>query len=234
MNLVKIERRKKPLKPYLITAVMIPLICLLLLYLVTFVSKQPMPSSVSVGQDMSSYTFFYLISFISNVAGYVMLGAAMLVKYVLEAYSGKNRYLTLGYPVSRTKVFFSKLFLSLSVSGIGVFFGIFVTNSLFFLSESLYPLVDDQLMVQTVLDQLPQMVTAVVLVISICLIALFIGWLKNSVPLVMISAILLFSVPSNLVSSGNLFIIAVLTIVLFIFSLVVVGLLKNKVLRMEV
>ncbi|MGG5332889.1 hypothetical protein [Enterococcus sp. AZ163] len=233
MNLVKIERQKKSLQSYLIAAVIIPLVCLMLLYLVAFVSKQPMPSSAPSGQDMNSYSFLYQISFISNVAGYVMLGATMLVKYVLEAYSDRNLYLTLGYPVSRTKVFFSKLFLCLSVTSIGVFVSIFVTNTLFFISESLFQLVEDKLTFQSVLNQLPIMLTAAVLVSSICLIALFIGWLKNSVPLVLISAILLFSIPSNLASSGNMSVIAVLTVILFIFGLIVVGVLKNKVLRLE-
>ncbi len=233
MSLIKIERQKRSLKPYLLTAGIIPLVSLMLVYLIAIVSSQPIPAPVPSGQDMSSYQFFYQISFIANVAGYVMLGAAMLIKYVMEAYSERNIYLTLGYPMSRKKVFFSKLLLCLSVIGPGVFISIFVTNTLFFISESVYQLADDTLNFQHVLDQLPLMLTAVVLVISICLIALFIGWLRNSIPLVIISAVLLFSIPSNLMSSGNIFIIMALTVFLFIFSLIIVALLNNKVSRLE-
>ncbi|MBO1305924.1 hypothetical protein JZO70_07120 [Enterococcus sp. 669A] len=233
MNLVQIERQKKPLKPYLITAAIIPIFSLLLVYLMAIIAQYEMSEPIPNQVNTSSYVFFGQISFIGNVAGFVCLGATMLVKYVMEAYSERNIYLTLGYPVSRTKVFASKLFLCLSVIGIGVFVSIFVTNTLFFISESFYQLVDDQLSFQSVLSQLPLMFTGVILVIAICLIALFIGWLKNSIPLVIISAILLYSIPSNLFSSGNTLIMVVLAVVLFVISLVVVNVLKNKVLRLE-
>ncbi|MGM0215913.1 hypothetical protein [Enterococcus sp. AZ109] len=233
MNLVQIERQKKPLKPYLITAAVIPIVSLLLVYLMAIISGLELSEPIPKAVDTSSYFFFAQISFIGNVAGFVCLGATMLVKYVMEAYSDHNIYLTLGYPVSRTKVFASKLLLCLSVIGIGVFVSIFATNTLFFISESFYQLVDDQLTFQNVLGQLPLMFTAVILVIAICLIALFIGWLKNSIPLVIISAILLYSIPSNLFSSGNTLIMVALSITLFIISLVVVHVLKNKILRME-
>lgn len=234
MSLVQIECRKKPLKPYLIIASFIPVVCLLFVYMIALIARnlplEPLPSSV----DTSSYTFFYQFSFISNTAGYVFLGATMLVKYVMEAYSDRNRYLTLGYPVSRGKVLASKLFLCLSVIGVGVFFSIFVTNTLFFISESVYPIVDDHLLFWDVVNQLPLMLTAIILVIAISLIALFIGWLKQSIPLVIITAILLYSIPSNLFSSGNTVLIVALSVFLLMVSLVVIMLLKNKILKMEV
>lgn len=233
MKWIQLEMRKINLKPYVLTACLIPFISLFFIYFMAFIPTID-PSELLRSPELGTYAFIMQFSFLINVAGFVCLATTMLAKIVMEAYSKRNLYLTFSYPVPRKNILIAKLILCLSFVSIGVFLGILVTNLLFFLSESIFHVVMDTLHFSLIFEQLPLMAMAILLVSSIGILALYLGWLKQSIALTIISGIVMFSLPSNLMTMGNLPMISSLTIFLLILSLIFFQQILNKINRLEV
>lgn len=232
MKLIQLEMKKISLAPYLLASVLIPLAALALVELLAY-APQIDPSILVTDPEMGTYQFLFFISFVINVSGFACLGTALLGKVIMESYNDQYIYLTLSYPVARKKVLWAKLVFCTLFSGIGVFVGSLFTNLLFFVSESLFSVVNDTLSFSAMIDQMPLLLISVILVASISLIALAIGWWKKSLALAIVSAMVLCSVPSNLVAVGGEGIMAVVSGILLIVSLGVILMVTKKVSRLE-
>ena len=233
MKWIQLEIRKTTMRPYLLTAYLMPFISLLLVYLMAFIPIID-PGELLRSPEIGTYTFIFQLSFLINVAGFVCLGTTMLAKMVMEAYSQRNLYLTFSYPTSRNKILLAKIGLCLFFISIGVFVSIFITNLLFFLSESVLHVVDDTLRFSLIFEQIPMMFLAILLVCSIGILALYLGWLKQSIPLTIISGLLIFSLPSNLMTMGSLPVMIGLTIFLFILSFILFQKILKRINTLEV
>ena len=232
MKLIQLEWKKISVVPYLLASILIPLAALSLVELLAYAPRID-PSILATDPEMGTYQFLFFISFVINVAGFSCLGTALLSKVIMESYSDKYIYLTLSYPTARQKVFWAKIFFCIAFCGIGIFIGSLFTNVLFFISESLFPVVNDSLSYSVMLDQLPLLLVSVLLVTSISLISLAIGWWKKSVALAIVSAMVLCSIPSNLVGIGGEGIVTVISGVLRVVSLILVLIMTKKVSRLE-
>ena len=232
MKLIQLEMKKISLAPYLLASVLIPLAALALVELVAY-APQIDPSILVTDPEMGTYQFLFFISFVINVSGFACLGTALLGKVIMESYNDQYIYLTLSYPIARKKVLWAKIVFCTLFSGIGVFVGSLFTNLLFFVSESLFSVVNDSLSFSVMIDQMPLLLASVVLVVSISLISLAIGWWKKSLALAIVSAMVLCSVPSNLVAVGGEGIVAVISGFLLMMSLGVILMVTKKVSRLE-
>lgn len=232
MKLIQLEMKKIALTPYLLASVLIPLVTLAMINLLAY-APQIDPSILVTDPEMGTYKFLYILSFIINVAGFSCLGTAMLGKVVMESYNDNYLYLTLSYPVARKKILRAKIIFCELFCGIGVFIGILLTNSLFFVSESVFSVVNDSLSFATIMGQFPLMIVAVILVTSISLISLAIGWWRNSLALAIVSAVVFCSIPSNLVTVGGVQVVLAITVILLVASMLVVLLITKKVSRLE-
>ncbi len=232
MKLIGLEMKKIALTPYLFTSVLIPLAALALINLLAYV-PQIDPNILATDPEMGTYAFLYVISFIINVTGFACMNTAMLGKVIMESYNDNYIPLTLSYPVSRKKVFWAKIIFCELFCGVGVFIGVLLTNSLFFVSESVFSLVNDTLSFTIIINQLPLMIVSIMLVVSISLIALAIGWWRNSLALAIVSAVVLCSILSNLVTVGGVEVILAISGILFFIGVLVVLTLTKKVLRLE-
>lgn len=233
MKLIGLEMKKIALTPYLLTSVLIPLAALALINLLAYV-PQIDPTILATDPEMGTYAFLYVISFIINVTGFACMNTAMLGKVIMESYNDNYIPLTLSYPVSRKKVFWAKVLFCELFCGLGVFIGVLLTNSLFFVSESIFSLVNDTLSFAAIVNQLPVIIVSIVLVISISLISLAIGWWRNSLPLAIVAAVVFCSVLSNLVTVGGIEVVLAISFVLFLIGVLVVLTLTKKVMRLEV
>ncbi|MER2295326.1 MAG: ABC transporter permease [Desemzia incerta] len=232
MNLIKLEMKKIDLSPYFLAAIIIPIAALAMVELMAYAPRID-PSFSAADSEMMTYEFLYFTSFIVNVAGFACLGTALLGKVIMESYNDNYIYLTLSYPVSRKKILFAKIIFCVVFSGLGVFIGLFLTNGLFFISESVFPLVQDTLSFSQFIRQLPLLVIAGVLVSSVSLISLMIGWWKKSLSLAIVAAVVLCSILSNLVMAGGQGIVIVTSLFLLVISLLVTVTMTRKVARLE-
>lgn len=231
MKLIKLELKKISVKPYLLAAFIMPLVSLVFMYFMAFVPKID-PSQAST-IEFSSHSFIYTLGLMINVAGFVCIGTALIGKLVISAYDDKNSYLTLSYPISRKKILRAKLQTGLFICGIGIILSGIFSSFLFFISESIFPIVDEAVLFNDVIKFIPLTIVAAFLVISIITVSLSIGWWKNSIPLTIVAGILIYSVSSNLLSAG-LPLLLIFTLILTIAALIVRIFLFKKVERMEV
>lgn len=233
MNLIQLERRKISLKSYFIATASIPLVSLALVY---FMALMPLidPEEFSKSPQLGTYAVIFQFSFIFNTAGFSCLAATMFAKVVMEAYSERNRYLTLAYPFGRKRIFLAKTAFILLFTSCGVVISLLFTNGLFSLSEFFFPLVNDTLGSHLIIQQLQLMFLAVLLVSSIGIFSVFIGWLKDSIPLTIFVALLAISIPSNILSLGNFLFIIPITLIFSIASYFILLKMISKINTLEV
>lgn len=233
MTLLKLEMKKNNLKPYILTANVIPFISLMFIYFLIGIGLLN-PDEMASNPELGDFSFLMQLSFLINVAGFILLATAMLSKIVLESYTDNNVFLTFSYPISKSKMFYNKLLLCLGFCGVGVFFGIFTTNSLFYLLESMMKVLPNGTSGYDFYGQLANLMTAVILVISISLISLRIGWQKKSIALTVAMGIILYSLPSNLMAVSSPLLMTILSITLLLLAVVLMMNLSQKINSMEV
>ncbi|ANK60203.1 hypothetical protein AYR54_07495 [Loigolactobacillus backii] len=233
MKLFKLELEKVDLKNYLRIALFIPLIVLIFVY---FFASVPYfdATTATTDPELLSYNFILLMGFLLNTAAFTFLGATMMGKIVMNAYSEKNVYLTLSYPVSRRKLLFVKLKLVNLFCGVLSMLSFALVISIFLGIEAVIPIVQDQLTLTTYLGQLPFILLSALIVPAISLCSLWIGWKKNSLALLIFSAIILFSLMSNTASLGSGITFYAFTFIYLFLAVIVTLSLISKVDKMEV
>lgn len=103
-KLMTLELRRTHMKPYWLTILLsTPLVFFLVYFIASLPPEDGMESSFTSTGQMSSVIVGILTTIIS------ILAAVMLVRFVFDDYKGKGVILLFSYPVSRTKVFLSKL-----------------------------------------------------------------------------------------------------------------------------
>lgn len=233
MKLFQIELKKVNFKTYLGIALLIPIIVLMFVYFFASIPHFE-PSVRTTDPEILSYTFILLMAFLLNTAAFTFLCATMMGKVVMDAYSEKNVYLTLSYPVSRRKLFLTKLSLvSLFCGGLSLLSFGFV-SAIFLSIESLAPIVYDQLSLSIFLVQLPFILLSAIIVPAIGLCSLWIGWQKNSLALLILSSIILFSLMSNSANLGTNLVFYIFTFSYLLIALIVTTSLVAKVEKLEV
>ncbi|MEG0733345.1 MAG: hypothetical protein RR470_13190 [Vagococcus sp.] len=231
MKLIKLEIKKINLMPYLLTALVMPFVSLIFMYFMAFIPKIDTSNASAI--EFSSHSFIYTLGLMINIAGFVCLGTTLIGKLVISAYDDKNCYLTLSYPVARKKVLRAKLQTGLLVSSVGIILSGIFSSLLFFISESIFQIVDEPVLFNDVVNFTPLIIVAVFLVVSIITISLSIGWWKNSIPLTIVSGILIYSVSSNLLSAG-LPLLLIFTCFLSLITFITLFFLVKKVNGLEV
>lgn len=232
-QLMKLEMKKNDFKPYFLAAAIIMLVTLVFTY---FFAAIPLfdPTVREASPEIATLSFNLMMTFILNTAAFTCLSATMLGRIVMAAYQEKNGYLTLSYPIQRKKILVSKIWLVILLNVAWTVVSIAVVDSIFLVTQSWLPFLNGPVTMELIRDQIPLIFTAVFLVASISLLALAIGWWRNSLPVILFSGLLLVCVPSNLSSLQNVFLIILVAAFYTIAATIAYHLMVNKVKRMEV
>ncbi|MEY8445092.1 hypothetical protein AALA44_02655 [Enterococcus ratti] len=232
-KLLKIELMKVDCKHYLGIAFLIPVVVLAFLYF--FASIPHFDPTVQISDsEIASYSFILNMAFLLNSAGFIFLGATMLGKLIIESYSNKNIYLTLSYPVSRERIFFSKLGIVCLLGSILSALSLAIIDIVFLSAEKILPLVHDQLNIHLLVKQIPMIFLSILLIPAIDTCSLWIGWKKRSIALTFFSSLVLFSLVGNSASLGTNTLFYIFTIFYFFGALFSSLSLVNQVKRIEV
>ncbi|MGM0240413.1 hypothetical protein [Enterococcus sp. AZ103] len=232
-KLMKLEMKKNDFKSYFLASGIILVVTLMFAY---FFAAIPLidPSVREGSPEVTTLSFKLMMVFILNTAAFTCLSTTMLGKIVMAAYQEKNGYLTLSYPIQRKKILVSKIWLVILLNTIWTIVSITVVDIIFLGTQSWLPFSNEPVTVGLLVDQIPLIFTAVFLVTSISLLALAIGWWRNSLPAALFSGLLLVCVPSNLSSLQNIFLIIVVAAIYTLAAVIAYHLMVNKVKRMEV
>lgn len=229
LKLIQLELKKNNLRIYLFSAALITVVMTGFLYL--FASIPLIEPNASEAAAFSGYADVMGMTALLNMVCFCVLSAVMHSRFVIGEYTGKGGILLFSYPVSRKKVFLSKLLLISIVTGVGLIISNLIIFTVFVITESVFPLVKDTLTPVLIMHTLIQTVSMAVLSIGLGIVSMGIGFSRKSVPVTIVSAVILCSLISNVGMSPFITIAALIAV--FVSVLVTITLL-GKVNRMEV
>jgi ABC-type transport system involved in multi-copper enzyme maturation permease subunit len=226
-NLMSLELKKNSIKPYLLGVLGITIIMFGFLRLYAGVDDE----------ELSTYEDVTMLVSSLGMACYCVLGAIMFARFAVEEYKGKRAILLFSYPVSRVKVLLAK---AIIVCGFVFVFSL-LTNLIVFgffnVSESFAPLVHEGDLSFMLADTMLLSVVNGFLAIAVSLIALAAGIWRESVPVTIVTAVIICSVFSSVFTQAvmnSLTNIGFMAVVVAIIAVSVFGLATKKVNALEV
>jgi ABC-type transport system involved in multi-copper enzyme maturation permease subunit len=224
-NLIRLELKKNNIKPYLLGVLGITIILFGFLYLFAGVEDEQLSTYADVTMIVSSL----------SMSCYCVLGAVMFARFAVEEYKGNRAILLFSYPISRVKVLFSKVAL---VCGFVFAFSL-LTNLVVFgffnLSEYFAPLVHAGELSRMLADTMLLSVINGFLAMAVSLIALAAGLWKESLPVTIITAVVICSIFSSIFTQAimnsltNIGFMALVIVVIVVVAAGVFGLATKKV-----
>lgn len=199
-NLIALELKRNRLRPYHIATLICGVTMLGFQYLMAAI-----PHMDPTDPDMelfSQYFFLMGITWLVCMAIFAILSAVMASRFVVEEYSGKRAILLLSYPISRKKVLRTKLMLVfLYTVGAMLLCGA-VIQTVFFLTELLFPICSDHLTIKVILQSLGFLLYCSVLAGLMGVIALWFGFRKKSVPVTIVASVILATLVCQVISAA--------------------------------
>jgi ABC-type transport system involved in multi-copper enzyme maturation permease subunit len=206
MNLIRLELRRNKIRTYILAALCITAAILGLLYL--FAAMPYMETDDADMAEFMNYTDIMVSAAIVNMAAFCVLSAVMHSRFVVEEYKGSQAILLFSYPVSRKKVFLSKLTLVSITTIVGLIASNLIVFSVFLGMESVFPLVGDKVTPDLLVQLIILTVATSVLATAIGVVSLAIGFSKKSSQVTVVSAVVLVaafcSTISNIGATGIL------------------------------
>jgi ABC-type transport system involved in multi-copper enzyme maturation permease subunit len=228
-RLMSLELKKNNIKPYLLGVLGITIAMFGFLYLFAGVDDE----------ELSTYSDVIMLVSSLIMASYCVLGSIMFARFAVEEYKGKRAILLFSYPVSRVKVLLAKvvivcgfIFVSLLLTGLIVF-------GFFHISESFAPLMHEGGLGQMLADAMLLSVINGFLAVSVSMIALAAGLWRESVPVTIVTTVVICSVFSSVFTQAvmnsltNIGFMAVIVAAIAVVAVGVFGLATKKVTTME-
>lgn len=203
ISLISLEIRRVSLRPYYLAALICSVTMLAFHY---FMAAIPLidPSETDAAL-FSSYEFLFSLNQLLSLSAFTILGAVMGARFIIEDYSGARAILIFSYPVSRKKIMGAKLLLIFSYSTAAMLLCGVVTGGLFLLTESLFPLCPDTLTAGTAVWIMLSLLCHALFTGFLTLISVWIGFRRKSVPVTIVSAVIVASVVCQVLSAAFAF-----------------------------
>ena len=150
----------------------------------------------------SQYPFLMGITCLVCMAIFSILSAVMASRFVVEEYSGKRAILLLSYPINRKKVLSAKLMLVLLYTVGAMLLCGAVIQTVFFLTELLYPLCSDQLTIKVILQSLGFLFCCSILAGLLGVVSLWFGFRKKSISVTIVASVILAALVCQVISAA--------------------------------
>ena len=200
LKLMKLELIRNNVKTYVIASVITCVIMLGFIYLFAYAPHiDPDPDL----QIFAGYNNIISLFSMLSMAVFATLSAIMSTRFVIDEYKEKRAILLFSYPVKRDKILFAKLTVVFLFTMAAMTICNLLAFGIFSVSESVSPLVDGILSVQTMLRALKVTFIMAVTAAEIGIVATGIGFIKKSVPTTIVSAVLLSSLFCNIMFNST-------------------------------
>lgn len=199
-KLIALELKRNRLRPYHIAILICGVTMLGFQYLMAAIPY--MDPTEPDAELFSQYPFLMGITCLVCMAIYSILSAVMASRFVVEDYSGKRAILLLSYPISRKKVLSAKLMLVLLYTVGAMLLCGAVIQTVFFLTELLFPICSDHLTIKVVLQSLGFLFCCSVLAGLMGVIALWFGFRKKSVSVTIVASVILTTLVCQVISAA--------------------------------
>lgn len=199
-KLITLELKRNRLRPYHIATLICGVTMLGFQYLMAAIPY--MAPTEPDAELFSQYFFLMGITCLVCMAIFSILSAVMASRFVVEDYSGKRAILLLNYPISRKKVLSAKLMLVLLYTVGAMLLCGAVIQTVFFLTELLFPICSDHLTIKVVLQSLGFLFCCSVLAGLMGVIALWFGFRKKSVSVTIVASVILTTLVCQVISAA--------------------------------
>ena len=199
-KLLSLEIKRNRLRPYHIAVLIGGFILLAFHY---FMAAIPLidPAETDIAM-FSSYDFLFHLNHLLSMATFGILGAVMGTRFVIEEYSGAKAILSFSYPISRKKMLGAKLWLVFCYPVAAMLLCGIVIGSVFFVTASLFPLCVDHLTWETVLWAVLSLLCHSLLAGAVALFSIWIGFLKKSIPVTIVAAVIAATILCQVLSAA--------------------------------
>lgn len=197
-KLLSLELKRSSLRSYHVATVLSGVSLLAFQYFMAAIPYiDPTDADIAL---FSSYDFLFNLSHLLGMMVFSILGAVMGARLIVEEYSGKRAILLFSYPLSRKKLMGIKLKLVFLYPVAAMLLCGLVIDVLFFITESLFPLGSGDITIKAVLWILLSLLCHSLITGALAIFALWIGFLKRSVSVTIVSAVIAATVVCQAVS----------------------------------
>lgn len=184
-KLIKLELRRNKLKPYYTGLTIICIVMTGFLYMIATITREE-----KVVEFMNYKNILKMHTAVAFII-FSVFSVVMYSKFIIEDYSAKKALLMFSYPVSRSKIFAAKLILVIGFITFGFLLSTIVPNALFFLTESICPILSGNITPTLVFLQIINVIAFILAVISISFISLRVGFTNKSTSTTIVTSIIL-------------------------------------------
>lgn len=200
IKLMKLELKKVNIRPYVYGGVAIMVVMIGLLFLFAYAPKlEPNDPDLLLFFGYSKIISLYGVVHMSVFA---VLSSIMFSRFVSDEYLGKASILLFSYPIQRRKLFCSKILIVTLFITFFMVLSSLISYLVFGLIEWTIPIVNSSITLPIILHAVRHILVMVFAAISIGIIATGIGFIKNSLPTTIISALILSSLLCNIVAGS--------------------------------
>lgn len=233
-RLIKLELRRTSIKPYNTAVLIIAAGLLGFLYLLVLIPKMDPAES-----DTNLFAAYDSLTGIINIVAMVIftvLSAVMYAKVAVEEYSGKRALLLFSYPISRNKIFFTKVGIVFLYTVAVMFVAGLAVYLAFFSMECLFQLCDDALSAEVLLKTLASLLGCSVLAGALGSVSLWFGFRKKSISATIVSAAILAVTVCQIMAAamGHLIVLWIFVCVGLVCAVLLLSRLSQRITDMEV
>lgn len=232
LKLIKLELKRNNLRTYILAGIISCVVLLGFIYLFAVAAQEEDTIGNLVFRE---YANLFRLNMIISLVIFSCMSAIMNSRLILDEYSGKRAVLLFSYPISRSKILSAKLILVFAFTSISMLISTSIVYIVFSITESVSPIVvQDVMTMEVLIEVLKLLVIAVLAHGGIGIVSLRLGFIKKSLPTTMISAIILSAIYGNVAVSANgilpTFFISGISLIIAVTIMVE---LSNKVNKME-
>ncbi|OEH94415.1 ABC transporter permease [Bacillus solimangrovi] len=215
LRLIKLERNKFKFSVYNKWIVLANLILLFFMFLIPFAERKD-NGVIAFGQYSEAFNILNLLV----GATFTIFASVLIAKLIIEEYKNKTILVLFSYPVNRKALLGAKLIIVVCWSLTTIILSSIFISASFIVMDNFFKFVPEQLSVLIIIQQLLKILTNSVATAGLSLIPLYFGMKKKSVPVTIISSILIVTVlgfNTNSFSVGSIILIPTFLAVLGIF-----------------
>ena len=216
MQLIKLECKKNRIRSYILSFSILSITILGLSYFFALVSHFK-PEEANVNSVITTYDYVFNMINLISLTSFSIFSSVLFSKFIIEEYKGDSLFLLFLYPVSRKKVFFSKIILCVSLTLLFSIASQTFVYLFFMFTESIVPIMNNDVFTWSLLiSVLPSIFLVGLQSVLVGLIAMQIGFIKRSLPTTIISSVIISVIFCNVLTIGNATILNFVTITLYI------------------
>lgn len=190
IKLMKLELMKFSLRWYFISAIIANLCIIAMMIVINYVES----SSEMAIKDLEEAC---IVIGSSTRATFIILAGVLIAKLIIEEYKNKTIFVLFTYPISRKKLIAVKLLFIAALTGAAVFVSNIISVGITLLLNSYLHIIPGNVDMAFLQQQVLSILTFSIATAGTCLIPLYFGLRKQSIPATIVSSLLIVAVISS-------------------------------------